>query len=48
MNDKLNWTDNTEALHGKGQSGMFFLKMLRPYKMYSRLLLIFYQSSRRQ
>ena len=44
INNKLDWTDNTEALYRKGQSKLFFLRRLRSFKVCNRLLQMFYQS----
>jgi len=44
LNNKLDWTDNTEALYRKGQSRLFFLRRLRSFDVCSRLLRMFYQS----
>ncbi|KAK0152207.1 hypothetical protein N1851_006440 [Merluccius polli] len=44
INNKLDWTDNTEGLYRKGQSRLFFLRRLRSFDMCSRLLKMFYQS----
>ena len=44
INNKLDWTHNTDALFKKGQSRLFFLRRLRSFDVCSRLLKIFYQS----
>ncbi|XP_053508024.1 uncharacterized protein LOC128624412 [Ictalurus furcatus] len=44
LNNKLDWTDNTEALYRKGQSRLFFLRRLRSFNVCTRLLRMFYQS----
>ena len=44
LNNKLDWSDNTEALYRKGQSRLFFLRRLRSFKVCTRLLQMFYQS----
>ena len=44
LNNKLDWSDNTEALYRKGQSKLFFLRMLRSFNVCTRLLRMFYQS----
>ena len=31
INNKLDWTDNTEALYRKGQSRLFFFRRLRSF-----------------
>ena len=42
--NKLDWSDNTEALYHKGQSGLFFLRRLRSFNVCTRLLRLFYQT----
>lgn len=44
INNKLDWTHNTDALYRKGQSSMFFLSRLRSFGVCSGLLKTFYQS----
>lgn len=44
INNKLDWTDNTDALYRKGQSKLFFLRRLRSFNVCTRLLQTFYQS----
>ncbi|KAK5904468.1 hypothetical protein CesoFtcFv8_006028 [Champsocephalus esox] len=44
LNNKLDWSDNTDALFRKGQSKLFFLRMLRSFNVCTRLLQMFYQS----
>ena len=44
LNNKLDWSDNTEALYRKGQSRLFFLRRLRSFNMCTRLLRMCYQS----
>ena len=44
LNNKLDWSDNTEALYRKGQSRLFFLRRLRSFNVCTRLLWMFYQS----
>lgn len=44
INNKLDWSHNTEALFRKGQSRLFFLRRLRSFNVCSRLLKAFYQS----
>ena len=44
INNKLDWTDNTEALYRKSQSSIFFLRRLRSFDMCGRLLKMFYHS----
>ena len=43
INNKLDWTDNTEALYRKSQSRPFFLRRLRSFDASGRLLKMFYQ-----
>ena len=42
--NKLDWSDNAEALYCKGQSRLFFLRRLRSFNVCTRLLRLFYQS----
>ena len=44
INNKLDWTDNTEALYRKGQSRLFFLRRLRSFNVRGELLKLFYQT----
>lgn len=44
LDDKLDWTANTEALCRKGQSRMYFLRRLASFNICKKLLQIFYQS----
>ena len=44
MNNKLDWSDNTDALYKKGQSRLFFLRKLRSFDVCSRLLTQFYHT----
>ena len=44
LNNKLDWSVNTEALYRKGQSRLFFLRRLRSFNVCTKLLYIFYQS----
>ena len=44
VNNKLDWSDNTDALYKKGQSRLFLLRRLRSSDVCSRLLRMFYQS----
>ena len=44
INNKLDWSHNTDALFRKGQSRLFFLRRLRSFGVCSRLLKTFYQS----
>ncbi|KAG5262251.1 hypothetical protein AALO_G00293860 [Alosa alosa] len=44
LDNKLDWSVNTEALYKKGQSRLYFLKRLRSFNVCSKLLWMFYQS----
>ncbi|XP_051257592.1 uncharacterized protein LOC127364239 [Dicentrarchus labrax] len=44
LNNKLDWTDHTEALYRKGQIRLFFLRRLRSFNVCTQLLQMFYQS----
>ncbi|KAI3357209.1 hypothetical protein L3Q82_015668 [Scortum barcoo] len=44
LDDKLDWTANTDALCRKGQSRLYFLRRLASFNMCKKLLQIFYQS----
>ena len=44
INNKLDWSDNTEALYRKSQSRLFFLRRLRSFDVCGRLLRTFYLS----
>ena len=44
VNNKLDWSDNTDALYKKGQSRLFFLRRLRSFDVCNKLLKMFYQS----
>ena len=44
LNNKLDWSNNTEALYRKGQSRLFFLRRLRSFNVCNRMLQMFYQS----
>ena len=44
INNKLDWTDNTESLYRKSQSRLFFLRRLRSFDACGRLLKMFHQS----
>lgn len=41
LNNKLDWSDNTEALYKKRQSRTFFLRGLRSFNVCTGLLRIF-------
>lgn len=42
LNNKLDWSDNTRAFYRKGQSRMFFLRSLRSFNVYTRMVWMFY------
>ncbi|KAI3353867.1 hypothetical protein L3Q82_005075 [Scortum barcoo] len=44
LDDKLDWTANTDALCRKGQSHLYFLRRLASFNICKKLLQIFYQS----
>ncbi|KAJ8273972.1 hypothetical protein COCON_G00085970 [Conger conger] len=44
LDNKLDWSANTEALYRKGQSRLYFLRRLRSFNVCSKLLWMFYQS----
>ena len=44
LDDKLEWTANTEAVYKKGLSWLYFLKRLRSFNLCNRMLQMFYQS----
>ena len=44
LDDKLDWTVNTDALCRKGQSRLYFLRRLASFNICKKLLQIFYQS----
>ncbi|KAK0143583.1 putative RNA-directed DNA polymerase from transposon X-element [Merluccius polli] len=44
LDNKLDWSANTDALYRKGQSRLYFLRRLRSFNVCSKLLWIFYQS----
>jgi len=44
LNNKLDWSDNTDALFRKGQSKLFFLRRLRSFNVCTKLLQMFHQS----
>ncbi|KAI3375915.1 hypothetical protein L3Q82_003775 [Scortum barcoo] len=44
LDDKLDWTANTDALCRKGQSRLYFLRRLASFNICKKLLQIFYQS----
>ncbi|KAI5104598.1 hypothetical protein C0J45_6224 [Silurus meridionalis] len=44
LNNKLDWTDNTEAIYKKGQSRLFLLRRLRSFGVQRELLKTFFDS----
>lgn len=44
LNNKLDWTDNTEAIYKKGQSRLFLLRRLRSFGVQGELLKSFFDS----
>ncbi|KAI5090955.1 hypothetical protein C0J45_19816 [Silurus meridionalis] len=44
LNNKLDWTDNTEAIYKKGQSRLFLLRRLRSFGVQEELLKTFFVS----
>ena len=44
LDDKLDWTANTDTLHKKGQSRLYFLRRLGSFNICKKLLQMFYQS----
>lgn len=44
IDNKLNWTQNTEAIYRKGQSRLYFLRRLRSFNVCKKMLTMFYQS----
>ncbi|KAI5105020.1 hypothetical protein C0J45_4692 [Silurus meridionalis] len=44
LNNKLDWTDNTEAIYKKGQSRLFLLRRLRSFGVQGELLKTFSDS----
>lgn len=45
VDNKLDWARNTEALHTKGQSRLYFLRRLRPFNICPTMLKMFYESA---
>ncbi|MEJ4486873.1 DUF1891 domain-containing protein [Enterococcus faecium] len=43
MDDKLDWSPNTDALYRKGQSRLFFLRSLRSFDVCVEIMTMFYQ-----
>ena len=44
LDNKLDWSVNTDALYKKGQSRLFFLRKLRSLNICNKMLQMFYQS----
>ena len=44
LDNKLDWSANTDAVYKKGQSRLYFLRRLRSFNVCSKLLGMFYQS----
>ena len=44
INNKLDWSHNTDVLFRKRQSRLFFLRTLRSFSVCNKLLKAFYQS----
>ncbi|KAG5276868.1 hypothetical protein AALO_G00110700 [Alosa alosa] len=44
LDNKLDWSANTDALYKKGQSRLYFLRRLQSFNVCSKLLRMFYQS----
>ena len=44
IDNKLDWSANTDALYKKGQSRLYFLRRLRSFNVCNKLLCMFYQS----
>ncbi|KAL3063508.1 hypothetical protein OYC64_003138 [Pagothenia borchgrevinki] len=44
LDNGLNWRINTDAVHKKGMSRLYFLRKLRSFNVCSKMLEIFYQS----
>ena len=44
LNNKLDWSDNSDALYRKEQSRMYFLRRLRSFDVCNRMLRMFYDS----
>lgn len=44
LDNKLDWSTNTDELYKKGLSWLFFLRRLRSFIVCSEMLLMFYQS----
>ena len=44
IDNKLDWTKNTEVLYKKGQSRLYFLRRLRSFNICRTMLTMFYES----
>ncbi len=44
LDDKLEWTTNTEAVYTKGLSQFYILRRLRSFSVCNKMLQVFYQS----
>ena len=44
LDNKLDWSANTDPIYKKGQSRLYFLRRLRSFNVCSKLLGMFYQS----
>ena len=44
LDNKLEWTTNTEAVYKKGLSWLYFLRRLRSFSVCNQILLMFYES----
>lgn len=44
LDNKLDWSINSEALYKKGQSRLYFLRRLKSFNVCNRLLVMFYQA----
>jgi len=42
IDNKQDWTKNTDSLYRKGQSRLYFLRRLRSFNIYRTMLRIFY------
>src|SRR4029434_5053734 len=44
LDSKLDWSANIDAIYKKGQSRLYFLRRLRSFNVWHKLLRMFYQS----
>lgn len=44
MNNKSDWTKNSEAVYKKGQSPLYFLRRLKSFNICRTMLKMFYES----